>query len=241
MKYLLTLCILTFSVTAFPNPVPDFPFIILTERLEKRVEPDVVIIRFGLTSYAQSSKESLELLRIYGKGVLSLLQKHEISTGLLESTQINKRAKRARKDGAYNLNILGYETTQGFKLKLSDLKKYPSLMNELIAIDGVTGIEAFFESTREGKYKSEMIQELSNKARKKADTLAKAQSRSVKSVYGMTTEGNFGEAYAIFKLQYEPKNLVDVAMSGSYGMDLTMMVPEYIVVNQRITAIYELK
>jgi len=241
MKYLLTLILLAFSVTAFPNPVPEFPFIILTERLEKRVEPDVVRIRFGLTSYAASSKDSLELLRVSGKSVLSLLKKYEVPAGLLESTQIDKRAKRARKDGAYNLDILGYETTQGFKLKLSDLKKYPSLMNELIAIDGVAGIEAFFESTQEEKYKAEMIQELSNKARKKADTLAKAQSRSVKSVYGITTEGNFGEAYAIFKLQHEPQIHADLAMASSYGMDLTMMVPEYVVVNQRITAIYELK
>ena len=241
MKYIVTTFLLVFSGLAYSNPVPDFPFVILTERLEKQVEPDLVKIRFGLTAFSSTSSGSLEILRSAGKNVISLLKMHEISLNLLESAQIDKRAKRARKDGAYNLDILGYETTQGFKLKLSELKKYPALMNELISIDGVTGIEAFFESTQEERYKEEMIKELSDKARKKADTLAMAQSRTVKNVYGITTEGTFGEAYAIFSLQYEPRVMADLSMPSSYGMDSTMMVPEYIVVNQRMTVIYELK
>jgi uncharacterized protein YggE len=241
MKFIITIFLLVVSNFTYSNPVPEFPFIILTERLEKRVEPNFVKVRFGLTTYSSTSKASLELLRSAGDSVISLLKEHEIPLNLLESTQIDKRAKRARKDGAYNLGILGYETTQSFKLKLSDLKKYPPLMNKLISIDGVTGIEAFFESTQEEKYEEEMVYELSTKARKKADALAKAQSRSVKGVYGITTEGNFGEAYAIFSLQYKPRVMADLSMPSSYGMDSTMMVPEYIVVNQRITVIYELE
>ena len=241
MKYLLTIFLLAFSTFGYSNPVPDFPFIILTERLEKRVKPDVVEVSFGLTAFSSTSAESLESLRSAGKSVISLLEKYEIPLNLLESTQIDKRTKRASTDRAYNLEILGYETTQDFKLKLSELTKYPMLMNELIAIDGVNEIDATFESTQEKKYKAEMIQELSNNARKKADTLAEAQSRTVKRVYGITTGRNFGEAYAIFSLQYEPTIHADIPYKSSRGMDLTMMAPEYIVVNQRITAIYELK
>ena len=243
MKYLLTIFLLAFSTFGYSNPVPDFPFIILTERLEKRVKPDVVKVSFGLTAFSSTSAESLESLRSAGKSVISLLEKYEIPLNLLESTQINKRTKRASRDDTYNLEILGYETTQDFKLSLSDLTKYPTLMNELIAIDGVTKIYAIFESTQEKKYKAEMIQELSNNARKKADTLAEAQSKTVKQVYGITTEGNFGDAFSIFSLQSESGIYAAASTSdpGYYRKDLTMMAPEYIVVNQRITAIYELK
>jgi len=241
MKSIITILFLVSSVLAYANPVPEFPFIILTERIEKQVEPDVVKIRFGLVAYSPASSESLENLRTAGKSVIKLLNKYEIPLSLLESTQIDKRAKRARKDGVYNLDVLGYETAQSFNLKLGDLEKYPPLMNELIAIDGVSGIEAFFESSNEERYKADMIQELSAKARQKADTLAKAQSKSVKGVYGITTEGNFGEAYAVFTLQYEPRIHANLASPSSYGMDLTMMVPEYIEVKQRMTVIYQLK
>ncbi len=241
MKFKITLLLLVCSFSAYGNPVPDFPFIILTERIEKRVAPDLVKIRFSVVAYSETSSESLQILRDTGSQITELLKKNDVSLSLLESTQIDKRAKRARKDGVYNLNILGYETTQGFKLKLDDLKKYPQLMNELIEIDGVSGIDAFFESSMEEQHKADMIQELSSKARKKADTLAKAQSKTVRGVYGITTEGNFGEAYAVFTLQYEPRVYADVASPSSYGMDLTMMVPEYIEVKQRITVIYELE
>jgi len=240
MKQIIILILIISSAFVSANPIPEFPFVILTERLEKQIPPDLVKIRFSLTTYASTSKESLELLRVAGKSVITLLENHKIPLTLLESNQIDKSAKRARKEGTYNLDILGYETTQNFKLNLNDLKKYPTLMNKLIAIDGVTGIQSFFKSSQEEKFKEEMINELSVKARQKADTLAKAQSRKVKEVYGLTTEGNFGDAYAIFSLQFEPR-VYAMRSAGSYGMDLTMMVPEYIVVNQRITVIYELE
>ena len=107
MKYLLTIFLLAFSTLGYSNPVPDFPFIILTESLEKRVKPDVVEVSFGLTAFSSTSAESLESLRSAGKSVISLLEKHEIPLNLLESTQIDKRTKRASTDRAYNLEILG--------------------------------------------------------------------------------------------------------------------------------------
>ncbi len=86
-----------------------------------------------------------------------------------------------------------------------------------------------------------MIVELSAKARKKADSLANAQSRKVKRVYGITTEGDFGQAYAIFSLEYNPQTYSVAMDASSYGMELVMAVPKFIKVGQRITAIYELK
>lgn len=239
MKPMIIILFLFSSVIANANPVPEFPFIILTERIEKRVQPDVVKIRFGLIAYSTTSTEALENLRTAGRSVIELLRKYEVPISLLESTQIDKNTKRARKDGVYSLDILGYETSQSFKLKMNDLEKYPAFMNELISIDGVSGIDAFFESSNEEEHKAELIQELSAKARQKADILARAQSKSVKSVYGVTTEGSFGEAYAVFSLLHEPSIYAKVS-SSAYGMDLTMMVPEYIEVAQRMTVIYEL-
>ena len=239
MRALIVAIFVIFVGVANANPVPEFPFIILTEHIEKKVKPDVVKIRFSFVSYDKSSEKSLRQLKEGGKKIAELLKKHGIPIGQLESTQIDKRAKRARQDGAYNLDILGYETTQGFRLALANLEKYTPFMNDLIEFDGVASMDAFFESTQEEKYKQEMISELSAKAREKADTLASAQSKKVKGVYGITTEGTFGEAYAIFSLQYEPRAY---ALAGDVSsLDLTLMVPEFIQVNQRMTVIYELK
>ncbi|WNZ58526.1 SIMPL domain-containing protein [Microbulbifer sp. MKSA007] len=212
----------------------------VTEKLEQKVKPDVAKVRFSILAYEQTSNRAMEQLTKSSALMLEALKKHGILISSLESTQIDKNTKRARKDGTYNLEILGYEVQQGFNLRLTNLDKYPSLMNELIQLDGIQNIDAFFETSKEEEYKEKMITELSAKARKKANALAQAQSRNLKSVYGITTEENFGQAYAIFSLEYNPQEYALDMAADSYGMDLVMAVPEYIKVGQRITAIYEL-
>ena len=223
------------------NPVPDFPFIIVTEKLEREVKPDVVKVRFSILAYEKSSDKAMEKLTKSSALILEALKKHGVLILKLESTQIDKSTRRARKDGAYNLEVLGYEVQQGFNLRVTDLDKYPGLMNELIRLDGAQNIDALFETSKEEEYKEIMITELSEKSRRKADALAQAQSRKVKSVYGITTQENFGQAYAIFSLEYNPQEYALSVEQDLYGMDLVMAVPEYIKVGQRITAIYELK
>ena len=241
MKFVVLAASLIFSLSAIANPVPGFPFVIVTEKLEREVKPDVAKVRFSILAYENSSNKAVEQLTKSSAMMLEALRKHGIQTSQLESTQIDKSTKRARKDGAYNLEILGYEVQQGFNLRITELDKYPGLMNELIRLDGLQNIDAFFETSKEEEYKEKMIAELSAKARNKADALAQAQARKVKNVYGITTEGNFGQAYAIFSLEYNPQEYALAMAADSYGMELVMAVPEFIKVGQRITAIYELK
>ena len=241
MKFIVLAVSLFISLAVIANPVPDFPFVIVTEKLDQEVKPDVAKVRFSVLAYDKSSDKAMEQLTKSTALMLDALKKHGVLISKLESTQIDKSTKRARKDGAYNLEVLGYEVQQGFNLRVTDLDKYPGLVNELIRLDGIQNIDAFFETSKEEEYKETMITKLSAKARKKADALAQAQSRKVKSVYGITTEGQFGQAYAIFSLEYNPQEYARAMQSAPYGMDLVMSVPEYIKVVQRITAIYELK
>lgn len=242
MKYILLAASLLFSISTTANPVPEFPFIIVTENLEKQVKPDLAKVRFSILTYDKSSEKAMEYLTKTSALMIEELKEYGIDISQLESTQIDKNTKRDQKDGAYNLEILGYELQQGFVLKIADLTKYPSIMNGLIRLDGIQNIDALFETVKEDEYQEQMIIELSIKARKKADTLAQAQSKKVKSVYGITTEGNFSQAFAIFSLEYKPQSHTLGYMSKrSYDMDLVMAVPEFIKVSQQITAIYELK
>lgn len=241
MKFIVLVILLMFPLLGIANPVPTFPFVIVTEKIDQEVKPDLVKIRFSILAYEKSSNKAMEQLTKDSAEMLEVLRKHEIAIPNLESTQVDKRTKRARKDGAYNLEILGYEVQQEFNLRLTDLEKYPGLINDLVRLDGVQSIDAFFETTKEDEYKEKMIVELSAKARKKADALANAQSRKVKRAYGITTEGNFGQAYAIFSLEYNPQEYALAMDVASYGMELVMAVPKFIKVGQRITVIYELK
>lgn len=241
MQRVLLLLALLLPGVAAANPVPDFPFVIVTEEMKINVKPDLVKVRFGVVAFDEDSETAMKTLTETSARLIDLLTQSRIALSQLESTQIGKTTKRARKEGAYNLEILGYEVTQGFTLTLHELDVYPELMNRLIRLNGVDNFNAMFETTEEESHKVSLIAELSKKARDKADALAVAQSRTVKSVYGITTEANFGEAYAIFSLKYDPQAVAFAMESGSYGADLIMAVPEFIEVGQRITSIYELK
>lgn len=241
MQAIMLALILGLPTLAIANPVPDFPFVIVTEEMKMKVKPDFVKVRFGVVSFDEDSEAAMVALTKTTAGVIALLKESRVALRQLESTQIDKVTKRARKDGAYNLHILGYEVAQGFTLTLHDLNAYPDFMNRLARLDGVHNIDALFGTTEEEKYKASLIAELSKKARSNADALAAAQSRTVKSVYGITTEANFGQAYAIFSLEYDPQSYALAMESGLYGADLVMSVPEFIEVGQRITSIYELE
>jgi uncharacterized protein YggE len=243
MKIVVFVLSLIFPLLASANPVPDFPFVIVTEKLNLDVKPDLATIGFSILAYDKSSEAAMNDLTKATAKMLDIVGNYMIPISQLESTQVDKSTKRAKRDGTYNLEVLGYEVRQGFSLRLTDLDKYPALMNALIRLDGLQNIDALFKTSTEDEYKEQMIAELSTKARNKADALAKAQSRKVKSVYGITSEGNFANAYAVFSLEYRSQDY-EVAMElgrGSYGRELVMAVPEYIKVGQRITAIYELK
>ena len=241
MKFFLLTASLFFSWLVIANPVPEFPFVIVTEKIEQDVKPDLVKVRFSIIAYEDSSIKAMEELTKSSVLMLETLKKNGIVISQLESTQIDKNTKRARKDGAYNLEILGYEVQQDFNLRLTDLNKYPGLMSELIRLDGIQGIDAFFETSKAEEHKEKLIKLLSEKARKKADILAQAQGRKIKNVYGITTEENFGQAYGIFSLEYSPQAYLASLGVDAYGMELVMAVPKFIKVGQRITAIYELK
>ncbi|WP_299946924.1 SIMPL domain-containing protein [uncultured Microbulbifer sp.] len=241
MKFVLLFISMMLPLSVLANPVPDFPFVIVTETAQEKVKPDLASIRFELIAYEKDSEKAMASLTRSSVKMLELLKEHDISVSQLESTQIDKRTKRARKEGVYDLEILGYEVEQSFTLELNTLEKYPAIINALVSIDGIQKVNGFFETSKKEHYRDKLIVELSQKTRKKADTLARAQSREVKSVYGITTEGHFGQAYAIFSLEYSPTMSAMVGSPDYYGMDLIMAVPEYINVQQRITAIYELK
>ncbi|MEW5250723.1 SIMPL domain-containing protein [Microbulbifer sp. 2201CG32-9] len=241
MKIILLLTSLTIPLIALANPIPQFPFVIVTESIEKQVKPDVVNIHFEMVAFDKSSEEAMASLTKSSAKMLEILKAHNISQSQLKSSQVEKSTRRARKEGTYNLDILGYEVGQRFTLKLNNLEKYPALANALLRLEGAADINALFKTTKEEEHKDNLILELSTKARKKADKLAHAQSREVRKVYGITTEGNFGQAYATFSLEHNPPILAFAADPAPYGRDLILAIPEYIKVQQRITAIYELK
>ena len=51
MQAIMLALILGLPTLAIANPVPDFPFVIVTEEMKMKVKPDFVKVRFGVVSF----------------------------------------------------------------------------------------------------------------------------------------------------------------------------------------------
>lgn len=242
MRQLIFVIAILLPAALTANPVPDFPFVIVSEPLEKKVQPDFAIVYIDVIAYDEHSEAAMASLVKSSTGLIDTLKQYDIPLSQIESFQVSKTTRRARKEGVYYLEILGYEVSQRFKLTIKDLSKYSSLIDKLVRLDGIEDVDALFRTNKEETYKTEMIQELSDKVRNKATALATAQSRKIKRVYGVTTESNFGMAYGVFSLEYSPATYAALKIGDvSAGAGIIMAVPDYIEVRQQITAIYELE
>ncbi|MGB0894686.1 MAG: SIMPL domain-containing protein [Parashewanella sp.] len=240
MKKIVAATLLLLSSSVLSAPLPDFPFVLVSEKMTKQIKPDFVSINFSAVAYDKTSTGAVSKLSDVNQNIRSVMKKLNIDLSKLESTQVEKNAKRANADGNYSLDILGYAVHQTFTLRLSELDKFPYLMNSLIQLDGLENISSRFQLQQADKAKDSMIQELSRKARKKADRLASAQARKVKAVYGITTEGSFEQAFAQFSVNSDIIEKYRYLSLGSQS-SIEMLVPEFIEMTQTITAIYQLK
>ncbi|MCL1050513.1 SIMPL domain-containing protein [Shewanella abyssi] len=242
MKIFISLILILLPFASSASPIPDFPFIIVTEEIEEKIKPDRVEVSFAIVAFDKSSKVAVQQLSQATSHVIDLLKEHQIELAQLESNQMNKHSKRARKDGVYDLEILGYNLEQSFTLTLTDLAVYPVLMNQLIMVEGVEGLFSHFSTSKETELQSTLLQKASLKVRIKADVLAEAQSRRVKSVYGITTEGSIADAYGRFSLSSSAAFATKYRLGSSHtSSDFMMTVPNSITLRQEITAVYELE
>lgn len=235
MKKILTTLLLLFSLPSIAQPMPDFPFVIVEEKMEKEVQPDYVDIRFSLLHFNRSSEQAMAELKATGSDIIRILEKHKIPLTQLESNRIEKDVKRARNEQRQNLGILGYEIGQTMKLRLNNLELYSPFINDLLSVDGVNGIHSWFESSRADAIKIDMIAELGKQSRQQADTLAASQAKTIKGVYGITTQDY--HQFHNYAMSMEISAPMD---SGHYRDGLTMMVPGHITLHQHLTTVFEL-
>ncbi|MEZ9200147.1 SIMPL domain-containing protein [Shewanella sp. 10N.286.54.B9] len=121
MKIILIVLISLLPLFAKASPLPDFPFVIVNEKIEKEIKPDIGTIHFSFMAFNQESILAMEALSRSTAQVLALLKKYKIPQSQLSSSQVYKSAKRAHREGAYKLEILGYTVTQALTLELVDL------------------------------------------------------------------------------------------------------------------------
>ena len=191
MKLLGMVFLFIFSVFTYASSIPDFPFITVTGKSIRKVEPDKVSLRFYVITYDKEASIAKSLLNKTTLEILKILKSNGILVKNITSFEINKRAKRVRDKDYNDLAISGYEFTQRFEINIHDLKSYSELTNALLDSSNVENIESHFYFSKKDKIEVELIKEAAEKAKQKAEHIATGLGVKIDSVFAFNDTGSF--------------------------------------------------
>ena len=133
------------------------------------------------------------------------------------------------------LEILGYDFSQNFTIKLGELSSYQPLVKGLSELDGVTSIRSSFDTSEREKLEDEVTQAACQNAKKNAKALAR----------GMDVE--LGDVQSISLQPYDynagPDDFfgaLELGGSGESGGSRLFFIPDVIRIEEEVYARFEI-
>lgn len=238
-KILTSLIFLAFTIACNAANLPDFPFVVSTGMAKQDVKPDIATININLLAFDKESIKALQSANIASKGVIDLLKKYSINVKQLEAGDIQKSTTRHR-DKDYNTSgILGYEVSRNMTLKLVELSYYSELMNDLISINNVSGMQTQFDVSSRKEIESKLIQTASQDAKDKATKMALGLGTKIHSVYAISQASNFDDFFATFGASSHSERALYAMRSRM--TNIALFIPESINISQHINVVFRIK
>ena len=239
MKVLGYIFLLVLSSNVFSSPIPDFPFVTVTGESTRKVAPDNAVINLQVLTFAKESLKAHEDLNKTIQDILTILKNNGVSTKNITSYEIRKNTKRTReKNGYNNLDILGYELSQTFEVKLDNLKNYSTITSELTKTNNVESIASQFDATNREDIEIELITEAGKKAKLKANQMALGLGVKIDSVFAINASGSYQSFFATFGLNTGGGLNFN---SPSMANVNSMFIPKYIEISKSINVVYKLE
>lgn len=236
MRVLVLIGCLLMSWDAISSPIPDFPFVTVTGESSRKVTPDTAIVGIEVVTYSESADKAFEKLNNTAAKLLSILKKYQVSTDNITAHQFAKDTKQAREKNGYNrLDILGYEFTQIFEIRLDKLERYSEIADEVSKMDNVRGLKSEFDVSNREEIEIELIGLAGKNAKLKAKKMALGLDIKLGSVFAINDTGSYKSFFATFGL--------DNDRAIAFGMptiDSSFFVPKHIEISKTINVLYKL-
>ncbi len=233
-----------FPIQAIASSLPDFPFIGVEGVPEIEVMPDTANIGFSLLEFSEKPEAALNTIKKRSAQIIELAREFNISDDSIFSTGIESQIKRQiNRDGGYDkTNIIGYEVTQSFGIKIDDVSKYSDLVDKLISIGNVSRIHPSFDVKNRKEILRKLVADAGKDAKQKALDLADAMDVKIKSVFAINQDTSFESFFATFGLQEKAPSSGSLGAAFDRGNgSLNMMVPKSIKIQKKIGVVYKLK
>ena len=240
MKFYLLIVLVLSTFCSLASPLPDFPFVAVTGESSQQVAPDSAKLSFRVTTFHQSSEVANAQLAQASSKVLALFKANGISDTQITAFELEKSAKRKRDEHYNELEILGYDLNRRFEVAITDLKQYPTLMQQLYATDYVHDLASSFDISNREEIETALITAAAAKAKKKAEQMAEGLGVKIQSVFAFNDNGSFDRLFATFV------SSDSVAVAGSMMADRAaspqqqVFIPQSIQISKTVNVIYKI-
>ncbi|MDZ7871675.1 MAG: SIMPL domain-containing protein [Rheinheimera sp.] len=240
MKFYLGIIFALCTICAEASVLPDFPFVAVTGQSSKQVAPDSAKLSFRISTFHQSSEVANAQLTQSANKVLALLKANGIADKQITAFELDKSEKRKRDDNYNELDILGYDLNRRFEVEISDLTKYPALMQQLYATDYVHELNTSFDTSSRDEVETALIGAAAAQAKKKAEQMAEGLGVKIHSVFAFNDSGSFTAFFATFGLDIDtgirrraPPNMSDAEAQQ-------VLIPQSIEISKTVNVIYKI-
>ena len=239
MKFYCALVMALSTFLSHASTLPDFPFVAVTGQSSKQVAPDSAKLSFRVTTFHQSSEVANAQLTQSANKVLALLKANGIADKQITAFELDKSEKRKRDDNYNELEILGYDLNRRFEVEISDLTKYPALMQQLYATDYVHDLSTSFDTSTRDEVETALIGAAAAQAKKKAEQMAEGLGVKIHSVFAFNDNGSFDRFFATFGTG-ESITVTGAMMSDGEAAQQRVFIPQSIEIAKTVNVIYKI-
>ncbi len=230
---IIAVCFLTQSQLSVADPLPDFPFLTVSEEAKLTVKPDMATLNFYVKVEDKSSEKAINRLNQTSLNLIKFLLSKNITEKDISSHDISKRPVYARNQS----DVKRYEVSQYFEVKLAQLEDYAEISKALLATDHLVQFQSRFDVKNREQLEFDLIQQAGANARISADNLAASVGASVLSVFAINKDSNFNQFFATFG--FGQKHYM-AAMRNEAGPSTSIFIPEQINVSARVNVVYKI-
>ncbi len=219
----------------YASNMPDFPFVFAEGKASIEIEPDIATINFYIEAFNEKPETSLEVVLNRSTEIISFFEKHKIPKDSITAFEINKRSVRKQTDSFKELELLGYEVSREFTVKLKDLKDYEVFIHKLLTLKNVIRIRTKFDRAERKKIEDDLVSKACKNARIQAEIMSKGFAAKLGKVFAISKSG-FKDINAKFDTRGERYYSMRETKNSRF-----MFIPSTITIETSISVVFKLK
>jgi len=240
IKILCSILLLFASLPAIAGDLPGFPFVSVSGVAEVDIPPDEATISLVIMEFNEDSETAMAVVVKRGAEIISSAREFNISMDDISSFSVDKSVVRARNMEYQSMEILGYEISQEFNIKIKDISVYSDFSDRIVAMQNVSNVSASFDLSRRDEILRRLVKEASQDARRRAENLANGLGVKVASVFSISEDFDAGIPSARFNA--DEKRVMMFAASAEQGADtFNLFVPKTINLSKTVNVIFKIE